>query len=102
MLLPLIAAGVAAVYFATRPKKAEQAVTLTGKSGTAWAVATTRSGKDPMTGKMTTVKGVFLLPNGTPVMEYAATGGNEPRVFLSSPLQANDPILIKAKADFIA
>lgn len=102
MLLPLIAAGVAVYLLATHKKKPEQAVTLTGKSGTPYAVATTRSGIDPVTHLATVVKGVFLLPNGTPVMEYSQSGASAPRFFLSSPLQPNDPILIRAKADFIS
>ena len=95
MLIPL-ALGLGLLYLVTRPKKTGQAITITGKSGTAWAVAPNRSSGAVV------VWDVFLLPNGTPVMEYAQTGSNtSTRQFLSSPLQASDPILIKAKADFL-
>lgn len=96
MIVPLVLGGVALLYLATRKKTTGQAITVTGKSGTAWAVAPNRSGGG------VTVWDVFLLPNGTPVMEYSQTGSNTAsRQFLSSPMPATDPILIKAKADFL-
>ncbi len=95
MLIP-IALGLGLIYLATRPKKTGQATTMTGRSGTPWAVAPNRSSGNVV------VWDVFLLPNGTPVMEYAETGSNtKTRQFLSSPLQSTDPILVKAKADFL-
>lgn len=97
MFVPLLLAGGALLYLATRKKAPTgQAITVTGKSGTPWAVAPNRSSGNVV------VWDVFLLPNGTPVMEYAQTGSSTTtRQFLSSPLQATDPILVKAKADFL-
>lgn len=96
MLLPLALLGAGLYWLATRKKTTGQAITVTGKSGTPWAVAPNRSSGNVV------VWDVFLLPNGTPVMEYAQTGSNTAtRQFLSSPMQANNPILIKAKSDFL-
>lgn len=98
MLIPLILGGVAIYALATSKKPAQQsgqATTFSGASGTPWAVAPTRSGGGVV------VYGVYLLPNGTPVMEYSQTNGDPgTNAFLSSPFPGNDPTLIKAMSDF--
>lgn len=98
MLIP-IALGLGAFLLYEHSKKkaaaSGQAQTMTGKSGTPYAVA-----QNARSTATTRVYDVFLLPNGTPVLEYAVTGNA--RQFLSSPLQANDPILVRAKADFLS
>lgn len=99
MIIPLILGGAALLYFATKPKTAAQASTLTGKSGTPYAVALTREGT--ANGVKTSVYGVYLIPNGTPIMEYSVSSGSPTRTFLSSPMQPNDPILVRAKSDFL-
>ena len=100
MLIP-IALGAIALYAVSQMGKKKgpaQAQTVTGPSGTPWAFSLVRSGVDPVTKKQTSVFDLYLLPNGTPVAEYAQT--SDGIQFLSSPLQANDPILVKAKSDF--
>lgn len=101
MLIP-IALGAVALYALSqmsKKKAAPQAQTVTGPSGTPWAFAQVRSGIDPVTKKQTNVFDLYLLPNGTPVVEYAQTPDGR-NTFLSSPLQPNDPILAKAMSDF--
>ncbi len=103
MVIPLILGGLALLYFAQKKKPAAQASTITGKTGVPYAVALNRQGTAG--GVTTSVYDVFLLPNGTPIMEYAVTqaGSNPPSKaqFLSSPMAATNPILITAKADFL-
>lgn len=94
MIVPLVLGGVALVYLATRPKQ-NQATTFTGVSGTPYAIA-----KNARSTAQIQIMDVFLLPNGTPIMEFSVTGGvNGAKQFLSSPMQANDPILKRARQD---
>jgi len=101
MLIPIALGAVALFALSQMGKKKgpAQAQTVTGPSGTPWAFALVRSGTDPVTKKHTNVFDLYLLPNGTPVAEYAQTDDGT-ITFLSSPLQATDPILVKAKSDF--
>lgn len=102
MLVP-IALGAVALFALSqlgKKKAAPVANTITGPSGTPWAFAKVREGVDPSTKRQVQVFDLFLLPNGTPVVEYAQDVGTLKNTFLSSPLQANDPILLKALSDF--
>jgi hypothetical protein len=98
MFIPLVLGGLALLYVATK-KKPGQATTMTGKSGTPYAVALSREGTTG--GVKTSVYGVYLLPNGTPIMEYAVSSNSPTRTFLSSPMKPTDPILVQAKSDFL-
>ena len=95
MLIPLalIAAG---LYLVATHKKApaNNAVTTTGKSGTPYAIA-----PNARSTPATQIVDVYLLPNGTPIMEFAVDTKTQTKTFLSSPMQANNPILQRARAD---
>jgi hypothetical protein len=102
MIAPLVLGAVALYALSQMGSKKTapaQANTVTGPSGTPWAFALVRSGIDPVTKLKTDIFDLYLLPNGTPVAEYAQTPDGK-ITFLSSPMQANDPILVKAKSDF--
>lgn len=103
MLIPIVLGGAALLYFVSKKKPpAAQAQTVTGRSGTPWAVAPTRSGTDPVTKKFTTIWTVYLLPAGTPIMDYSQVGDDKnSRQFVMSNRPATDSILMNAKADFI-
>ncbi len=100
MLIPIaLALGAGFLLYEHSKKTAAakgQASTVTGVSGTPYAVA-----QNARSTAQTQIIDIFLLPNGTPIMEFAVTGGaSGTKQFLSSPLQANDPILKRAKQDF--
>lgn len=95
MLIPLAIAAVG-LYLVTRKKTATtpQATTVTGVSGTPYAIAeSTRSTP------ATQIVDVYLLPNGTPIMEFAVTRATGVKQFLSSAMAATDPILKRARQD---
>jgi hypothetical protein len=99
MLIP-IALGLAAYALYEMHKKkvaSGQASTVTGVSGTPYAVANAARSTSAVQ-----IVDVFLLPNGTPIMEFAVTppGVNGKKQFLSSPMQATNPILKRARQDF--
>lgn len=93
MIVPLVLGALGLYYLATR-KKPGQAVTTTGKSGTPYAIATNARSTPG-----TQIVDVYLLPNGTPVMEFAVDTKTGVKTFLSSPMQASNPILQRARAD---
>lgn len=115
MIVPLILGGAALFYFATRGKKAapstltglyaqyagktfttpQPAVTLSGASGSLWGVSASRGGGG------TVVYALYLMPNGTPVLEFSQMNADpSTNAFLSSPMAGTDPILSKAMSDF--
>lgn len=115
MLVPLILGGAALYYFATRKKTAapttltglysqyagktfttpQPAVTLSGASGSLWGVSASRGGGG------TVVYALYLMPNGTPVLEFSQQNADpSTNAFLSSALAGSDPILAKAMSDF--
>lgn len=93
MFIPLVLGALGLYYLATR-KKSNNAVTTTGKSGTPYAIA-----PNARSTSTTQIIDVYLLPNGTPVMEFAVDVKSGKKTFLSSPMQANNPILQRARAD---
>ncbi len=108
MLVPLLAAGAVVAYLVLRKPTAGagalpgvgNGVTVQGKSGTIYLTAPNLNPMPVAPG--TKVTDVFLAPSGTRVMSFAQSGSDmNSRLFLSSSLQPNDPILITAKADFL-
>lgn len=98
MIIPLLGLAALALYALHKKKVASgQASTVTGISGTPYAVAVA-----PRSTSAVQIVDIFLLPNGTPIMEFAVTppGVGGKKQFLSSPMAATDPILKRARQDF--
>lgn len=95
MLIPLaLAAGVLYLVATYKKAPANNAVTTTGASGTPYAIA-----PNSRSTAATQIIDVYLLPNGTPIMEFAVDTASKQKTFLSSPMAATDPILKRARQD---
>ena len=94
MLIPLVLAAGAIYLIATHKKPAPQAQTVTGVSGTPYAIA-----ENARSTPAVQIVDVYLLPNGTPIMEFAVTRATGVKQFLSSSMAATDPILKRARQD---